>query len=126
VGQTPPDHIVLLGNIGADPWEKEENEKKRQALAAEILATLKIELYVNDAPQASRYSYTSTSELAQTVPRAVAGPFLDAVISGQGTFSEKQQRFAISKLPGAQALLAAATINSRTGRVSSAMSARIS
>ena len=37
VDQTPPDHIVLLGNIGADPREKEENEKKRQALADEIL-----------------------------------------------------------------------------------------
>ena len=124
VGQTPRGHIVLLGNIGADPREKEENERKRQALVDEILAALKIELYVNDAPQASRYTYASTSELAQTVPRAVAGPLLDAVISGHGTFSRKQQSFAISKLPGAQALLAAATIDSRSGRVS-AMSARI-
>jgi len=124
VGQTPRGHIVLLGNIGADPREKEENERKRQALVDEILAALKIELYVNDAPQASRYTYASTSELAQTVPRAVAGPLLDAVISGHGTFSRKQQSSAISKLPGAQALLAAATIDSRSGRVS-AMSARI-
>jgi hypothetical protein len=108
VGQTPPGHIVLLGNIGADPGEKEENEKKRRTVADEILAALKIELYVNDAPQASRYTYASTSELAQKVPKAVAGPLLDAVISGHGTFSNKQQLSAIRKLPGARALLAAA------------------
>ncbi|HYR83482.1 MAG TPA: phosphoglycerate kinase [Terriglobia bacterium] len=125
VGQTPPGHIVLLGNIGADPREKEDNVRKRQALVDEILAALNIQLYVNDAPQASKYIYASTSELAQKVPRAVAGPLLDAVISGNGTFSEKQQSSAISKLPGAQALLAAAATNSRIGRVSSAMSARI-
>jgi len=35
---------------------------------------------------------------------AVAGPLLDAVISGHGTFSRKQQSSAISKLPGAQAV----------------------
>jgi len=126
VDQTPPGHIVLLGNIGADPREKEENEKKRQALADEILATLKIELYVNDAPQASKHVYASTSELARKVPKAVAGPLLDEVISGQGIFSKKQQNSAIRKLPGARALLAAAIINSRIGRVSSAMSSRIS
>ncbi len=124
VDQTPPGHIVLLGNIGADPREKEENEKKRQALVDEILATLKIELYVNDAPQASKHVYASTSELARKVPKAVAGPLLDAVISGQGMFSKKQQNSAIRKLPGARALLTAAMINSRIGRVSSAMSSR--
>jgi len=125
VDQTPPDHIVLLGNIGADPREKEENEKKRQALADEILATLKIELYVNDAPQASKHVYTSTSELARKVPKAVAGPLLDAVISGQGISSKKQQNSAIRKLPGARALLGATIINPPIGRVSSAMSSRI-
>ncbi len=126
VDQTPPGHIVLLGNIGADPREKEENEKKRQALADEILATLKIELYVNDAPQASKHVYASTSELARRVPKAVAGPLLDELISGQGIFSKKQQSSAIRKLPGARVLLAAAIINSRIVRVSSAMSSRIS
>ena len=125
VDQTPPGHIVLLGNIGADPREKEENEKKRQALADEILATLNIELYVNDAPQASKHVYASTSELARKVPKAVAGPLLDAVISGQGISSQKQQNSAIRKLPGARALLAPAIINSRIGRVSSAISSRI-
>src|SRR5439155_4231023 len=59
VEQAPPGHIVLLGNVGADPREKEESEKKRQALANE-LAALKIDLYVNDAPQASKHAYAST------------------------------------------------------------------
>ena len=106
VRQAPPGHIVLLGNVGADPGEKEENEAKRQALAGEILAALRIELYVNDAPLASKFAYASTFELAQKVSKAVAGPLLDAAISGQGTFSRKQQRSIIRKLPGAQALLA--------------------
>ena len=109
VEQAPPGHIVLLGNVGADPREKEESEKKRQALANE-LAALKIDLYVNDAPQASKHAYASTLELAQKVPKAVAGPLLGEVISGQGTFSKKQQKSAISKLPGAQALLGGARI----------------
>jgi len=119
VDQAPASHIVLLGNIGADPWEKEENEKKRQTLANE-LATLRIDLYINDAPRASKHAYASTVELAQKVSKAVAGPLLHAVISGQGTFSKKQQHSVISKLPGAHALLGSATINStvaRTGTV---------
>src|SRR5207247_3066778 len=98
VDQTPPDHIVLLGNIGADPREKEENEKKRQALADEILATLKIELYVNDATQATKHVYASTSELARKVPKAVTGSLLDEVILGQGMLSKRQQHTATSKL----------------------------
>ena len=116
VEQAPPGHIVLLGNVGADPREKEESEKKRQALANE-LAALKIDLYVNDAPQASKHACASTLELAQKVPKAVAGPLLGEVISGQGTFSKKQQKSAISKLPGAQALLGGARIV-RTGTLS--------
>ncbi len=115
VDQAPPSHIVLLGNIGADPWEKEENEKKRQGLANE-LAALRIDLYINDAPRASKHAYASTVELAQKVSKAVAGPLLNAVVSGQGTFSKKQQQSVISKLPGAQALLGAATINSTVAR----------
>src|SRR5438876_9329444 len=83
--QTPPGHIVLLGNIGADPREKEENEKKRQALVDEILATLKIELYVNDAPQDSMHVYASMSELARKVTMEVAGPLLEEVITILGT-----------------------------------------
>src|SRR5207247_6293841 len=53
VDQTPPGHIVLLRNIGAHPREKEENEKKRQALVDEILATQQIERYVSESPRRS-------------------------------------------------------------------------
>src|SRR5437667_8038237 len=115
VDQTPPNHIVLLGNIGADPWEKEENEKKRLALANELSA-LRLDRYVNDAPRASKYAYASTVELAWKAPKAVAGPRLQALISGEGTSSMKQQQSLISKLPGAQALLGAPKIRSTIAR----------
>src|SRR5581483_11474845 len=57
VEQTPHGCIVLLGNVGADSREKEDNEKNRQVLAHEIVAALKIDLYVNDAPRASKHAY---------------------------------------------------------------------
>ena len=120
VAQAPNGDIVLLGNIGADPREKEESAKNRQALVDEILTALKIELYVNDAPRASRHVYASTFELAQKVPQAVAGPQLDAVISGQGMFSQKQQQSAVSKLPAVQAL----HLGARSERLSAVLSNR--
>ena len=93
--------VVLLENLGRHPHEAGDARSK-QALA-EDLRTLG-DLYVNDAPYASRFEYASVVDIVRAMPLSVAGLALEEALLLRG----RRQRSALLQLPGVRILIEAA------------------
>jgi hypothetical protein len=94
--------VILLDNLAADDNEGAEEPEDRAALARELAQLA--DVYINDAPDASREARASTVDIVTLVPVVAVGPALAAELQAIAEQPERRQRSSLNKLPAVTAM----------------------